>query len=1119
MVVAPASAQQAAAPVDVAVPAGPLDAALRNFSSQAGVQLVYTSDLVAGKATEGIKGQFSIEQAIAQLLRGTGLTFRVMNGRIVQIELPEPGEAGEHVLGPVRVEGAQGDSSYVPATRGDGIAQLGGIRGRQDQEADGYRARVANIGTGAQIAIEDIPRSISVLGPEQIAKQDIMTIGDALQRLPGVTIIEKANLGANYDSIEVRGFEVQEFQIDGGPMRNLAAPGNNLALNLDAYERVELVRGPNALFGGADSPGGSINLVRKRPGAAPAASFTVDVGSYRRVNAVADISTPSLFGSPIAFRGVASARREGSFVKDYSTKNVELYGIFDAPLGDSARLELGGEYQRLRSHGEYNGTIRAIDGSLIPQLGRDFNYAAGTGAYSKSDSKEIFTKLNADLTKDWAFEFSGFYQSTSSQYDTINSSLNVFRADGTSYKAGELSDSNYGPSTSTQIGISSKITGRFNTFGLTHNIFAGIEYNRTDTTGAEHVTSTVTASVSTIAALLNPVYTSNFSDSTPGYSGSYSANTGLVIGDTISWHDIVSIGAIARRDTADVVSVAETRDNGTPTDISTSSPVVSGGWRPSYSATIKPFRRLTVYGSYADGFKRQDSDFSRSGTASNYTYKALAPSTYKNKEIGIKYGGSRFLVTLSVFDLKQVNVATAISGLQECPDQTLGAALDGQCFAVQGTNSTSRGVDSEFTGQILKNLSVIASYNYNKTKDTSSGVPLQTLAPQSSASVFIDWSPTFLAGFSIQLGAKYKSRYYNTGDISLFDASGNEVGSQAFVVSQAAYAVADVGLDYQVNKHLGLRIFVENLFDKTYFSTLQVGQGNFYGRPRSFMVSLKYSELGAIPANGASPTTGLAPFGDPADWYAAFDVGYNIAGDLKAKASGKAQDGTTTVAWKFQTKNAPAFAARLGYHLSDNLRSELEVKYRSSKFGTIGGAAVAPFGVCGAEGSAQGVPFDCKKVPGKTDNWSLMANLIYDFGARDALFQPFVGGGFGVSRNSVNFQGKLDGIGSSSPFNVTTDDLSTSDRELQEKIVSADTTTSVVWQAIAGISIKVSNRLRLDGMGRFIQVPGMKFSTYNLDQTGDNGYAVPQTPRIGTFKADYNSVMLSIGVRWAFGEK
>lgn len=89
-------AQSTAGKVHFAVPAGGLVEALDALARQGNIQVVYTPALVAGKTTPGLSGDYSPVQALGRLLRGTGLTWRVVNAStfILRMDPQPPGRDG-----------------------------------------------------------------------------------------------------------------------------------------------------------------------------------------------------------------------------------------------------------------------------------------------------------------------------------------------------------------------------------------------------------------------------------------------------------------------------------------------------------------------------------------------------------------------------------------------------------------------------------------------------------------------------------------------------------------------------------------------------------------------------------------------------------------------------------------------------------------------------------------------------------------------------------------------------------------------------------------------------------------------------------------------------------------
>jgi outer membrane receptor for ferric coprogen and ferric-rhodotorulic acid len=1139
-----AHAQEAAQDFNIA--GGDLGAALQRYSAATGVQLVYSSDLVAGKRSPGVSGRMSPQQALGQLLAGSGLSARVSGNTATLVQASASGDVaaaeGERLLGPVRVEGSQRDSYQAPV-RGDGIAQLGGVRGGQDEEVVGYRARVATAGVGAPMAIEDIPRAVSVQTQEQLEKQDIANIGDALLRAPGVTVVESGSQGGA-TRVFARGYQVNQYQVDGGVPRDLNLIGDGL-LNLDAYERVELTRGPNPLFTGEGSPGGSINLVRKRPGMVEQQSVVLEGGSFDRLSAKADISTPSLFGSSIAFRGIASMRREGAHYDNYVADSGLLYGIFDVSLGEAARLEVGIQYNYSLQDGLYFGVPRTVEGSLI-DVPRRFNYVR-PDSYQKVESTEVFARLNADIHDDWDLEAGFVIQDQLTEF--TNTSVQLFlRDNGGALATGFLNvNRGDGPLTTSQIGLDAKLTGRFETFGLQHNFYAGVTYSRSDPGTQVGACTTDQALISSGADLLNPRYISFPCEpfSASAYSGWARTKTGMVISDTVSWNDLVDATASLRYDQSSNISVNFTRNtatgNITSVQYSPLDPTLAyqgkGVWNPSFALAVHPIEKITVYGSYSQGFNRQDTFFSRFGEDPDYVYVSLAPRTYESKEVGIKIASDKWLGTLSAYFLDGKNLAAGILGVNECPPLVDGDGYSSPCFTGYGQDR-SRGIEAELSGELLPGLSVLANFTFSKARTvplpedfTGSPegpvLPLTSQAPQSSGSLFLDYAPAFAPGLSVQLGARYRGRVFQSGTRQFYDGENEPICSnlectpEPFEFSEESFLVFDLGVDYKFSDNLSAKLFVENLTNTRYLSTVSDSTqgGNFYGRPRSFMASVRWSAATKRPANGRNPSTGRSPFGRPESWYIALDAGAHLPQDLHAEASGVSLDGITPVAWDFELNPQAALAGRLGYRFAPSFRGELEVGYRPSVIGDIGGGTAAPFGVCGAVGSSEGIPFDCDNATGNVDDWSLMTNIIYDIPLSSKTFAPFIGLGAGVSRHSVGFGGKMEGVGGDGPWQLRFDIpdccsfvFPDSQRTAAEFIGGQSTKVSFAWQATAGISARLSDRLSIDLAYRYYSVPSMKWTSRNVDPAGGG-----LTPVVGNFKARYSTSIVTVGVRWALG--
>src|SRR5579863_6071886 len=83
---AAADGSQAAIKQHTDIPAEDLGLALQTLAKERGFQVVYVTDEVKSLRTQGASGDLTQQEALTQLLRGTGLTYRFLNDNGVSID-------------------------------------------------------------------------------------------------------------------------------------------------------------------------------------------------------------------------------------------------------------------------------------------------------------------------------------------------------------------------------------------------------------------------------------------------------------------------------------------------------------------------------------------------------------------------------------------------------------------------------------------------------------------------------------------------------------------------------------------------------------------------------------------------------------------------------------------------------------------------------------------------------------------------------------------------------------------------------------------------------------------------------------------------------------------------
>jgi iron complex outermembrane receptor protein len=118
---------------------------------------------------------------------------------------------------------------------------------------------------------DDVPASITIITQEDIRKQNIQTVDEALAQVPGAFDCRRRVWGDSMTNVNLRGFPA-----DGQKRTLVLLDGQNIAtaysnsvawtsMPVDNIERIEVIRGPfSALYGGS-AMGGVINIITKTP--------------------------------------------------------------------------------------------------------------------------------------------------------------------------------------------------------------------------------------------------------------------------------------------------------------------------------------------------------------------------------------------------------------------------------------------------------------------------------------------------------------------------------------------------------------------------------------------------------------------------------------------------------------------------------------------------------------------------------------------------------------------------------------------------------------------------------------------------------------------------------------
>ena len=307
-----------------------------------------TPQLTSDRQSPGLQGHYSTDQALRQLLNGTGLEAVSQDGSSYVLRA-QPEEA----------------ALSLPDTDVRGFA-LGNALGSME----GYNATHSQIATKTSTPILETTQSVSVVTRQQMDDQGSQTVAQAMRYTPGV-LTNPYGATHRYDYVAMRGFNdgsVDNIYVDG--LKSMGDNGTYSTMQVDPYflERIDILKGPSSVLYGRSSPGGLVALTTKKPMFDPYHQIQATVGTQGQRGMGFDFSGPLDDDKRIAYRltGIAD-----SSDTQFDHNKEERYAIAPAvsiDFSEDTSLTLQAYLQK-DPNGGYHGALPS-DGALHPRNGQ-----------------------------------------------------------------------------------------------------------------------------------------------------------------------------------------------------------------------------------------------------------------------------------------------------------------------------------------------------------------------------------------------------------------------------------------------------------------------------------------------------------------------------------------------------------------------------------------------------------------------------------------------------------------------------------------------------------------------------------------------------------------------------
>ena len=327
----------------------------------------------------------------------------------------------------------------------------------------------------SNLTMMETPQPIAIVTHEIIEQQQAKQLSEVLQNVNGVYVT--SSRGNSQDSFGGRGFILGNDNI----FKNGARINSGVFPEVSGLERVEVLKGANAMLYGNTAAGGIINMITKKPRFNHGGSIGLNGGSWNSYKPTLDFYGP--LSNKVAFRVNGTYEYAESFREVVESQKYYFNPSFLINLGERSQLIIEADYMKNDFTPDYGlGGIINKDQtfSLNDKVGR--NVFFGTDwQYQNVEQASTNVTFNHQLSNNWTLNAVASYQNYTKDYfsservqwgyaNAAATSLSWSRPFNKTYN-----EQNYG---SGQVNIN----GEFNTGKISHKVLFGADadYSQSD---------------------------------------------------------------------------------------------------------------------------------------------------------------------------------------------------------------------------------------------------------------------------------------------------------------------------------------------------------------------------------------------------------------------------------------------------------------------------------------------------------------------------------------------------------------------------------------------------------------------------------------------------------------
>ncbi|MDR7130283.1 iron complex outermembrane receptor protein [Algoriphagus sp. 4150] len=695
---------------------------------------------------------------------------------------------------------------------------------------------------------KDLPQALSVVTKELIDDRQAYQLAEAVKTVSGVSST------GFYNHFNIRGItQNEDGQILNGMRTHQFFFLQPITANI---ERVEVLKGPASVTFSSVDPGGSINMVTKKPLKDDRKEIRMSVGSFSTFRGTLDFTGPINEEKTLLYR-LNIGVQEGKSFRD-QVKNDAFLVSPSISYVPNDRTAINVEM----IYSDNKGTLDRGQPIFGAQAGvTDLNstpISRSLGArddFFRSTELVFMSNLSQKLTRFANFNLA-YMKQTWTEDLSEHRTTNAFAVDIENNPIPSMVSMRYVDRQQfwDTDNLSAYFDADFNTGKVGHKILVGYDLSRWHQTkggkqnsarGYLRKDGTVTNGFDPTAAqdyltyevngttlpmpnvphfdLNNPVYeTLNTEDY--NFNSIFSIPPTLTTTNSSYVQYQVKFGKLSS-----LISLRqEWFENITNYNIAQEASFKNSALIPRIGLTYGITKDINVYATYLEGYQPQSNTVTLMPSTEAFFWNPNSAARFKPlisdlKEIGAKgeFLDSRLSASVALYEINQKNILMN-ANLPEFPDSLVQRGAD-----------RSRGLEVELNGYISSNWQVNATYSYINAEivrdaDNTLNGKRKENTPINSANLWTryDFAGGLLDDIGVGLGVQY---------------SGDKIPwfTRDFTVPE--YTLVDMAIYYAPEKSdFQLTLKVNNLLDKTYWVGAQNYLRLFPGAPRNMMLTATY---------------------------------------------------------------------------------------------------------------------------------------------------------------------------------------------------------------------------------------------------------------------------------------